>query len=212
METEKKRQPVYVIQAAAESAQKKIRLQKPAMDNLSRRLEALMSSTGSRNRKLAELRSIADAFDALMAPLTPCKKGCAHCCRIPLTITSTEAEAIAKATGRKLQKPRNSIIPITSSEESLEAFRQRDQDAFHGLPCTFLNPDTNLCSIYSERPLSCRLHHTVNPDETECDVAVPIYESVVAKIDLNGFFPVTVMMFKSDVIADIRGFFGKRES
>lgn len=105
------------------------------------------SEPGSRRKKLNQLRSIADRFNAIVSPAAACKKSCSHCCHITTTITETEAQAIADHTGKQINKKLdNAFIPERSSIEEAEACRESDIKRVHGTPCPFLDVG-NLCTI-----------------------------------------------------------------
>ncbi|PHS22040.1 MAG: hypothetical protein COA84_14260 [Robiginitomaculum sp.] len=67
-------------------------------------------------------------------PYAMCQSGCAHCCKIPVSVSAIEAGYIHQVTGKKLiGKPVDDI----------------------GY-CPFLDLDTAKCSIYEVRPIECR--------------------------------------------------------
>jgi len=72
-------------------------------------------------------------------PHLTCKRGCSHCCTIPVAVCAPEAHLIAQHTRRNLD---------LSEEEPLTA--EQNADA----PCVFLK--NNECSIYEVRPYVCR--------------------------------------------------------
>lgn len=78
-----------------------------------------------------------------------CKKGCAHCCYLPVKTLPSIAKVIA--------------IHIADSERdsmksALNNYTQ--STSIQHKPCPFLKDDT--CSIYSLRPLSCRTFTSPN--------------------------------------------------
>lgn len=72
-----------------------------------------------------------------------CQNGCAHCCKIPVSVTTMEANLIKEYTGKKLR-----TYPHTSKEKIKYKY------------CPFLDQKNANCSIYPVRPLHCRSFHT----------------------------------------------------
>lgn len=89
-------------------------------------------------------------FNDIIAPNVECKKGCSHCCHVPVMVTAMEAFYIQTKTGRKANE-------IRRKKE-----RTRKPD---GSPCPFLK--ANSCSIYEFRPLACRTFASYD-GEKEC--------------------------------------------
>lgn len=75
----------------------------------------------------------------LVSTFTTCSKGCSHCCRMDVQITTFEAEYIVMASG----------IPHAPEAR----FTQGHKGA-----CPFLS-SSGECSIYHIRPLLCRTYH-----------------------------------------------------
>ncbi|RYE40865.1 MAG: YkgJ family cysteine cluster protein [Hyphomicrobiales bacterium] len=109
-------------------------------------IRTLNASTRS---KLQRIYRLADALGESRAPFVACKKGCAGCCHMNITISSEEASRISAASGRIAKRLTHSI--------------RRDVDAFAGVPCPFLDA-AGACSVYPDRPLVCRNHTSF--DET----------------------------------------------
>ena len=53
------------------------------------------------DRRALRLVEISREIASRVAPLTPCGKGCSHCCKQPVAISSWEAARIVKFTGCK---------------------------------------------------------------------------------------------------------------
>lgn len=88
-----------------------------------------------------------------------CAKGCSFCCHIAVDITEAEAKFLVELHADKIDQGR--------------FFVQRDQkdENFSKLPyyarkCIFLKE--NECSIYTNRPMSCRKYLVTGPPE-ECN-------------------------------------------
>lgn len=77
-----------------------------------------------------------------VATFTSCSKGCSHCCRMDVQITSGEAEYIALTTGI----PHDPTAQLTKGNKT---------------PCPFLSGIGD-CTIYSQRPLFCRTYHALS--------------------------------------------------
>lgn len=127
------------------------------------------SSLKSKRRKFFEL---ADVFNRKIGEYAPCKKGCAHCCYMPTMIYAHEAEILGQATGIK-------PAPVPHRERSAvmaDAVRQ------FGPPCPFLSKE-NSCTVYENRPLICRIHHSLNNNQDDCIVSKNGTKSGIVRID-----------------------------
>lgn len=114
------------------------------------------------NGKLKRRKVIAIAnriVDAL-APHVACKPGCSHCCYMNTMIYEHEAIRLAEVSGRKMKR-----LPYRPLEL---VYLQGNR--FNGQPCTFLV--NNECSVYEDRPLVCRTHHSLQDDASLCDMSV----------------------------------------
>jgi Fe-S-cluster containining protein len=122
-----------------------------------------------------------------------CDKGCSYCCHIPAMIHRTEAEAIAKLTGRKLTIPKKYVL--------------EPNKAYNGKPCPMLKDGA--CSIYEHRPMTCRVHHMLDNDPKVCDVMDSVRD--ISYMDNREYHRVYVMALVDKSVgpemADIRDFF-----
>ena len=159
-------------------------------------IRAMNASTRS---KLQRIYRLADAFMEHREPFVACKKGCADCCHMNITISTEEAARIGVASRRVVKKLPKSI--------------HHEVDAFAGIPCPFLDADA-ACSIYSDRPLVCRNHASFDEDAKLCnpklmnDVQMPM----VNYAGIDEAFGSLVLASKDSVLADIRDFFPNGET
>lgn len=111
------------------------------------------ASLKSRRRKVI---MIADRMGAALAPHAACRPGCSHCCHMNTMIYEHEAIRLAEVTGRKMTR-----LQFRPLDEVTVAGMQ-----FDGKPCTFLVE--NQCSVYADRPLVCRTHHSLGDSGELC--------------------------------------------
>ena len=147
------------------------------------------------------------------AGVSPCREGCAHCCRIPVLVTAPEARAIGRATGRTpVASPAGAVM--AKPGERLEAVqarlleqRERLLGTVSGTPCPFLVDER--CSVYNVRPSACRLHVSIDDTSDPCDTG-PDGTRTVRAAYLNTHqhlaFAVAALGIHQPV-ADIRAFF-----
>lgn len=160
-------------------------------DNLPTVISSVNASTRS---KLYHIYLVADAISEIRKPYVTCAKGCASCCHMNVSITRAEAERLGRAVGRE----------PASILQSLH----RSREHFAGQPCTFLGSD-GACSVYADRPLSCRKHASFFEDAAPCRPAV-MNDIEVPQVAFSGLDQAlfTVSVERGDVVlADIRDFF-----
>ena len=124
---------------------------------LSQRVRRIALENASTKIKLKKLIKLSDATVDALRPHTACRAGCAHCCRLPTLIYEHEAVVMAEASGHEMVRP-----PYRSREEVLTASL-----TYYGHSCPFLIDSK--CSIYEHRPVVCRVHHSLNDDESNCE-------------------------------------------
>lgn len=95
-------------------------------------------------QKLEKIYEYLDCFEEYISKFASCKKGCSHCCCIDIQISIYEVEYICSKTGISYTNE----IPFSQG---------------HKTPCPFLA--SNVCSIYSVRPLVCRFYHVMGDPE-----------------------------------------------
>lgn len=119
------------------------------------------------------------AFDARAAPLLTntelpiaCRTGCAYCCRLEVSVSSSEAllalraiQAMPEADQARIRARIEALFPQL---RGLNAQGRRRL----GQPCPLLT-DEGACSIYAARPLSCRSHVSFDLEPCRTDSAQP---------------------------------------
>lgn len=98
---------------------------------------------------VAFAHTIADRYMEPFRDYIVCRKGCAHCCHLPVGVPFLEAEYIAARSGRALNPRAKETFDIVPGPDNTT-------------PCPFLNTDEGICSIYAFRPLACRMFATVD--------------------------------------------------
>ncbi|MFA7613602.1 MAG: YkgJ family cysteine cluster protein [Candidatus Caldatribacteriota bacterium] len=97
---------------------------------------------------------IVSAFsNELVQKMSPCKKGCAHCCHNEVSVTEDEIDLI-------IQKA-NPIIDKDLLKKQKENFSKL---SYEERKCVFLD-ENNSCSIYPHRPSVCRTNAVIGEPE-----------------------------------------------
>lgn len=158
---------------------------------------ALLHINASPPSKLRRVYTLIDEIAQARSNLVACRKGCADCCRINISITKLEASQLSKATGR-----RAADIPGSKSHPVAE---------FSGLSCPFLVNEE--CSVYGDRPLSCRKHASYYISNWACKTD----NLEVQGVPLLNFSGLDQALFVvsaekgQTIVADIRDFFPPTE-
>lgn len=97
---------------------------------------------------------------------TACRQGCAMCCYFRVDVAAAEAECIAGLVERLPEERRNATVTRLRAGKAAE---ERNPDAgSYRHPCPFL--DGAECSIYEDRPLTCR--SCVSPNVRICELSM----------------------------------------
>lgn len=159
-------------------------------DALPSTVDALNASAKSKLRRIYEL---SDELARTREPFTACKTGCANCCRMNVTISSIEADQLARVTGRK-------AAVVAKS-------RWHPVGEFGGVDCPFLVE--SVCTVYLDRPLACRNHASYYMSSFACDsVHMPITDAPM--VNFSGTTEALSLISAGKgpaVFADIRDFF-----
>jgi len=148
--------------------------------------------------KYIRLRAVADiAMDVVVGPSTPCKKGCAACCRIALPITVSEARILSRASGKRMRWWVRLLSPREAQAKMVE-----NTAKYKGVACPFLVNEE--CSVYEARPIQCRTHHVLEADASRCD---PHADAEVGKYDMLWIEDAAAALMGEERFADIREFF-----
>jgi Fe-S-cluster containining protein len=173
-------------QAQADQASQAL---EPLLPHLRQELRAVQSPSLAPRAAMRRLRTLASEWGAVIAPLSACRSGCAHCCHIPLHISSLEAECIGSEIARTPAAAPKKLKPIAAS---------------YANPCPFLVESK--CSIYESRPLVCRTHFNMDSDDLLCRLVdgttIPVPYADARSLQLTYW-----KISHKGRIADIRSFF-----
>lgn len=170
----------------------------------------LLKSPLSPAERVRRLWPLIDEKVALAKGIAACKKGCSHCCHIPVGLTTVEAEIIGKHIGKKPRPAPPGKHGLGRSGKGAFA----DVRSGYDNPCPFLEND--LCSIYEVRPVECRQLVNLDVDNLLCHLHVDEVFNV-PYMDMRDFETASVMLqgvSEYNRLADIREFFptGRRRS
>lgn len=154
-------------------------------------------SGGDKKRRYIRLVQIADAHSRVIHEQTPCRRGCSSCCHMATPIPLLEAEKLAAASGKQLN--RQAGLPAEFAAWQLESNVQR----FSGVACPFLVDRE--CSVYRDRPVVCRSHHVLEETSEKCDMRSLVQS--VAHLDSKWLDYTLADMTMDEPFADIRDWF-----
>lgn len=153
--------------------------------------------------KADTILDIMDRAGALVAPSAACKRGCSYCCCQAVAIFDWEAERIAK-----FSKQKRSGFTGRTLEQQARAYEHKQIASYAGMPCPFLAH--NECSIYSVRPMACRMHFSLADDSELCNIV----KHPGAKVPYFNFTQwvqnaALICLDAGKLVGDIREFFGE---
>lgn len=153
-------------------------------------MPSIQASVAEKNKTLVMLVQEAAS---ILHDVTPCKKGCSHCCYQAVGIATYEAAAIGKYIG---------VTPVTLTQkfENPSVMQERNK----GVACVFLKEGK--CSIYEVRPLACRTHYNLSEYPELCDIAN--INGTVPNMNFSAVWNAQVAInMGTSVFDDIRQFF-----
>ncbi|EEF24185.1 conserved hypothetical protein [Ricinus communis] len=118
------------------------------------KVRAELTSIEEKRRKVIR---ITDAAVKALEPHVACGSGCSYCCHMNTIIYEHEAKRLAEVSGRKM-----TAVPYRPPNVVFSEGMQ-----YNFMPCPFLVADK--CSVYDDRPLVCRVHHSLSNDASDCD-------------------------------------------
>lgn len=157
-------------------------------------------------QRVVWLQRAATAWAQPFEGIAACRRGCSHCCHIPVMISRTEAALIGTAIGRSPAQPAHAIeLDGTRSFEELHEAEARMHAARRfSEGCPFLVDGT--CSIYAHRPMACRTLLNLDDDDLLCRL-VPGVEVPVPYADATQLKAFYLAAQPNAELADIRDFF-----
>lgn len=132
-----------------------------AREQVSEDVARIARENASVKLKRRKVIAIANRMTAALAPHVACKPGCSQCCHMNSMIYEHEAIRLAEVTGRKMVRLPFRPLDVVHVEGM----------KFNGKPCPLLLD--NKCSVYEDRPLVCRMHHSLRESADECSMDIP---------------------------------------
>lgn len=189
---------------AARNAEEK--LQRVVGDPAAERLLNTARTAGTAAQRVTWLQRTASAWSKPLEAVAACRKGCSHCCKIPVTMTDIEAKQLGARLGVKPDTPKFSVslAAIGFEEEDLMAAQLQLREAVPATACPFLVDEE--CAIYAARPLACRLHLNLDEDDLLCrpSGSTESFVPLANAMTLKGMY---LALQPSAILADIRDFF-----
>lgn len=191
------------LPVAIERAHRKIRTVQPNRE--AEQLVRAAQKASSASQRIVWLQRAATAWAKPIEKIAACRKGCAHCCHISVTISAVEAAIIGRHIGIELTQSSKAVKlqSLRDSQEGLPDARAISAQTELS-PCPFLV--NHACSIYEVRPMACRLLLNLDDDALLCEhlpgqtVPVPYANSDKLKM-------LYLLANVASPLADIRDFF-----
>jgi Fe-S-cluster containining protein len=133
-------------------------------EQVSSEIAGIANENFSVKLKRRKVIAIADRVTAALAPHVACKPNCSQCCHMNTVIYEHEAVRLAEVTGRTMVQLPFRPLDVVHAEGM----------KFNGKPCPFLVEHG--CSVYEDRPLVCRMHHSLRDSAEKCSMSLPVAE------------------------------------
>ncbi|CAN7761219.1 YkgJ family cysteine cluster protein [Pseudorhodoferax sp. LjRoot39] len=191
------------VPIAVERAHRKLRTVQPNRE--ADQLVRAAQKAATASQRVLWLQRAASAWAKPIEKVAACRKGCAHCCHISVTISAVEAAVIGRHVGVKPAQPENAVKlqelqELQNAFSEVQAISARTEPS----PCPFLVD--NACSIYEVRPVACRLLLSLDDDELLCRL-IPGQAVPVPYANSDQLKTLYLMAQVASPLADIRDFF-----
>ena len=134
-------------------------------DPAAQRLLGVAQRAPTSTARVLWLQRASDAWARPLQAVSACRQGCSHCCHIPVALTDVEARLIGERIGRTPAVPPHAPRGEAALGQAQVPGAPAD-DAGYTDPCPFLEQD--VCSIYTHRPLACRVQLNMDADAALC--------------------------------------------
>lgn len=179
---------------------------RPTLDKITAEVKEVMETEGWLDDKAKRLLQLLDQMAELFQPVSPCKEGCANCCNQSLVIFDWEADRIAEASGRSKSQFKGASVTSWSMEKRKEIVAR-----YEGVACPFLVD--NRCSVYEVRPLSCRVHISLEDSPDPCDIVNnPGARVAYVNMEAARWVWATLFVTTGRFAGDIREFFNDEKT
>ena len=142
---------------------------------VTRELQQVGTEATGIEEKRRKVIKIADRMVKALRPHVACEPGCTACCHMNTLIYEHEAKRLAEVSGRKM-----TTLPYRPMDVVLA-----EGNKYNFQPCPFLVKSR--CSVYEDRPLVCRVHHSLSDTALDCNPFVssgrpPMYNPDVVEV------------------------------
>lgn len=142
---------------------------------VTRELLQVASEPTDIEEKRRRVIKIADRMAKALRPHVPCEAGCTACCHMNTIIYEHEAKRLAEVSGRRMTTLPYRPVEVVVAEGAKYIFHR----------CPFLV--NKRCSVYEDRPLVCRVHHSLSDSALECNPIVspsgpPMYNPDIVEV------------------------------
>jgi Fe-S-cluster containining protein len=125
--------------------------------------------------KRRKVIKIVDRMGKALRPHVACESGCSQCCHMNTMIYEHEAKRLAEVSGRQMTALPYRPLDVVFAEGAKYNF----------LPCPFLV--NKKCSVYDDRPLVCRVHHSLSNSALDCNPFIatqrpPMYDPDIVEV------------------------------